>query len=409
MARLPENHIKFPLTVDIEDVRNYQYDIKNKIEFRGFDKIVLDFSSSNVAFPESMLPIIVFCRMFQAEGVRFYCILPEDSKLSSLFLNANWAHLIDPKHYDASTRKIQMNIPAREFRNLDEQVGVVNELIDSTLSVLLWAQREHLSALEWALNEIVDNTLTHSQSAQGGIVQLSLHPRTKDIEVVVADSGVGIPESLRTLPIYSELDDLMALQSSLKEGVTRGTGQGNGLFGSSQISALSGGRFHVNSGKAYIALSRDGKSKQQRCLTAIFGTSIVFTINASTPLLLENSLKMGGRPFQHTDFVEIRYDVDEYSVPFRLREETKSVGSRAAGKEVRNKINFLMQQFPDRRVEVDAEGAGVFSSSFADEAFAKLQIELGKVGLTGKLRIQNLSALNQQLISRSVAQRQSEI
>jgi hypothetical protein len=243
----------------VSELRDFQSHLQNLVTFRGYEKIILDFSRTQVAFAECLVPLIAYVRKLQSDLVDFECIFPDEEKLGKLFRNANWAFLLDPKNNQQSAYNAPRNIPARVFRSIDNQVEVLNSLMHATMDALYWLQRSHLTALEWALNEVMDNTLTHSECPEGGVVQLSLHPRTKDIEFVVADAGIGIPNSLRSALEFSNVqDDLEALQLALKEGVTRGTGQGNGLFGSSQISALSGGRFHVNSGRAYISLSKGG-------------------------------------------------------------------------------------------------------------------------------------------------------
>jgi anti-sigma regulatory factor (Ser/Thr protein kinase) len=298
-------------------------------------------------------------------------------------------------------------MPVHLFRDIDEQTQIVNDIVKNTLLTLNWLERSHLRALEWSLNEIIDNTLTHSESEVGGAVQVSVHPRTKDIEFVVSDAGIGIPNSLRTA--FPHIDsDVLALDYAIQEGVTRGTGQGNGLFGSSQISALSGGRFHINSGNAFLLVSRNGDSRREIQSHAICGSTVLCTINASRPLLLESALKIGGNPFNPADTLEIEYDTDDQIVLFNLVNEAKSFGSRMEGSRLRKRLETLLRSFPDRIVIIEANGDGIFSSSFADELFAKLTLDLEEKNQRHRLVMRNIAPINQMLISRSIEQRRRE-
>jgi hypothetical protein len=124
---------------------------------------------------------------------------------------------------------------------------------------------------------------------------------------------------------------------------------------------------------------------------------------------LENSLKLGGKVFETTDIIELHYDVDDNFVPFKLVAEAASVGSRAAGHILRHKFIFLMQQYPGREVVIYAEGIGIFSSSFVDEAFARLRVAIERGEIQGEFKFRNLSPINQQLFARSLAQRREVV
>ena len=403
-----ENQLRLSAELSFPELRSAQKKIVHLVEFRGYDTINIDFSDTEICFADVMLPLVMFVSKYREQGVTFSLTMPKNTKLSKLFSNTNWAHYISPKNFARRDREIGGNLPVRFFRDLDEQTQVVNEIVKNTLLTLSWLERSHLRALEWSLNEIIDNALTHSESDVGGAVQVSVHPNTRDIEFVVSDAGIGIPNSLRTAFPHIE-SDVIALDHAIKEGVTRGTGQGNGLFGSSQISAISGGRFHINSGEAFLLISKNGVSRRERQLPAICGSTVLCTINAATPLLLESALKISGRPFNPADTLEIEYDTDETTVPFNLSTEARSFGSRMEGSRIRQRIETLLRSFPERKIIVDANGAGVFSSSFADELFAKLLISLEQSHEESRLITRNIAPINQMLISRSIEQRRREI
>jgi hypothetical protein len=82
-----------------------------------------------------------------------------------------------------------------------------------------------------AFAEMADNATEHSRSP---VPPFSTFEVTKSWwEFSVTDFGVGIPESLRTNPRYSNLNDREAVQAALRDGVSRledglrGTGYGS--------------------------------------------------------------------------------------------------------------------------------------------------------------------------------------
>jgi anti-sigma regulatory factor (Ser/Thr protein kinase) len=333
-------------------------------------------------------------------------VVPGDRKLRYLFVNANWAHLIDPATHGPSNAGVAGNLPAHEFTSPDEQFSLVNQLIDAALGMINFLDRDALRAFEWALQEITDNVLQHSGSDAGGLAQLSIHRQSREIEFTVADAGVGIPASLRTA-FPNLIDDVSTLQEAVKEGVTRGTGQGNGLYGSSQMAVLSGGPFYLNSGGAYLAIDRQGRSSCRHEPDSLVGTSVTIFLNYDKPLLLENSLRIGGRPFTTTDLVEMRYeDTESGAIRIVLRNEVSSIGSRHSGGELRNKLVNVHNLTGGTPIRIDCSEIGIMSSSFADEAFAKLMMKYGRSYFKENFLLEKISHVNMQIIERSWGQRE---
>jgi len=82
-----------------------------------------------------------------------------------------------------------------------------------------------------ALGEFYSNVYEHSQASETGIIAFRAHPGR--FELVVADSGIGVLESLRTSTEYVKLRDHgEALQLALADGVSRHgsrSGRGHGF------------------------------------------------------------------------------------------------------------------------------------------------------------------------------------
>jgi hypothetical protein len=352
-----ENLIKSSRDIYIKDIRAIKDDIKNLVEFRGYDDVFLDFSECQTIFADSMVSLIPYIIRYKDDGVSFQLKLPKFEKLSRLFLNCGWANAIDAKNHSSPGADIWRNLCLTQLHDGDGQNRIVDQSIGKILGVTTWLDREHLRALEWSLSEITDNVLQHAFSASGGFIQISIHEKSREIEFVVSDAGIGIPNSLRS-GYEADLSDQDALEHAVKEGVTRGTGQGNGLFGTFQISYLSDAPFYINSGRAYLIRDRSKKVSVKSDDLDFHGTSVVCYFNFSKPLILEKALNLNGKPFLPIDIIESNFiDTDEYdknkTIIFCLSKENQSFGNRYAGLECRRKIQNIAKMAQATHVVLD--------------------------------------------------------
>lgn len=371
-------------------------------------QIRLDFTDCTLAFSGAMLPICARVMLFQKNGVDFFLQLPADPRLRKLFLNTNWAHLIAPDDYEKATRgEFGRQFPANQYSTHEEQDSQLNELLECLLAVIPNFNRSAFAAVEWALNEITDNVLNHSQSEVGGLLQLSVFDlRTSRVEFTVADAGVGVPTTLRTSRPNLQTD-ADALMQSVRSGVTRNAEafQGNGLYGSLEICRVGGGRFSLNSGYAAL-FSVDRSLESRNELIDYKGTTIDAVVDFSEPQLLERALAIDGRVHKPVDYIELKYEQDGLQfVPFRLDAQAFSFRSRPAGKPVHIKLANLVEACAGQPIYVDFTGISVISSSFADEVFGKLFAALGPMRFMQAIRLVNVSPTVQAVIDRAIVQR----
>ncbi len=268
--------------------------------------------------------------------------------------------------------------------------------------------RSDFAAFEWSVNEITDNVLTHSESSIGGLVQVSTFQKNKNqVQFVVADAGVGIPETLKNG--YPDItSDTEALDKAIKEGVTRDKkiGQGNGLFGSYEICSKSKGFFSVHSGHACLEYNNKKGLSISNEKIPYAGTLVVATIDFSIPKLLEDALRFKGERYQPVDYLELKYQTSENDdIYFKLKDEAKSYGSRVAGRPIRNKLSNLLKMGGHQKIIIDLSDIPLVSSSFADEVFGKLFLEAGPVMFTQKFELINVMDTVQSLINKAITQR----
>lgn len=238
-------------------------------------------------------------------------------------------------------------------------------------------------------------------------MQLSVLERAQRIvELVVADPGIGIPSSLRTTRIG--LSDIDALDIAIREGVTRDTavGQGNGLFGTFQICEKSKGRLRIDSGHGTLMFDPSSGVHLRNESVPFEGTVIDAQVGLGVESVLSLALIFGGKEHTPVDLIENRYEANALThIEFILTEQTSSFGSRIAARPVRTKLRNLLDMCPEQKIRVDFRGVRIISSSFADEVFGRLFIELGPMSFMGRLEFVSLNDTVKLLVDRAISQR----
>lgn len=379
------------------------------VAVKEFQDFTLDFSKCTAAYPGSMLAIIAQAQRYMKDGIDIDLVLPTDLKLNTLFLNTNWASMIDFRHYPESRYRGRRQVPAMKFSDGSEQHNSVDKILGILLGALEGFDRSHLQGIEWSLNELTDNVINHSMSPVGGFVQVTnFSTRNKRVEFSISDAGIGIPSSLRGGQHPELINDAEALDKAIRESITRDTkfGQGNGLYGSWQICQLSRGRFEIYSGYGSLISSQQHGLHVRNETIPFSGTLVVASIGYEESLDIGEALKFKGRKTEPVDIIEVRYAEDENgNIRFALAAESGGFGSRESGKVVRNKLRNLARLTIDGQIIIDFADIALVSSSFADEAFGKLFVEIGPIQFGRRFDFQNVDALVQNLLDRAILQR----
>src|SRR5207247_3242771 len=103
---------------------------------QGYQDLELDFTGCTATYGGPILAIASQTKRYQIGGLDVDLILPKDERLNRLFLNANWAHLIDPRRYDPGNYRGYAQIPVMQFRTGQDQYEAVTLVTEKILSVL---------------------------------------------------------------------------------------------------------------------------------------------------------------------------------------------------------------------------------------------------------------------------------
>lgn len=356
-----------------------------------------------------MLPVCVKAMALREQGVQVRLIEPNDQSMRRLFSNTGWSNLIEPERFErVRLGRNLRQFPATNYRTHEEQNQVLNRILELILSVTPNLDRRAFAAVEWALNEITDNVLNHSESSVGGLLQLSVfNATTHKVEFSVADAGQSIPVSLGPT-LTDRGSDRDVLLASVKEGVTRSavSFQGNGLFGALQICRASRGIFAINSGGAYLTSVRGGEPFAKNTGLRSGITSIDATIDFSDVNLLEQALVFGGKKHTPVDYLELTYEsYESENLIVPIQEAGVSIRSRQAGFLFRVKLENLLRHYPDKAAILEFGDTPVISSSFADEVLGKLFQAMGPVSFSRRIIIRGANETVQAIIDRSILQR----
>jgi anti-sigma regulatory factor (Ser/Thr protein kinase) len=382
-------------------LRSVLWNIHTIIKKLGFKDVILDFADTSLAFESGMLPLLAQLRRYRVENnVDFQLLPPRDVRLRALFSNAGWDNCIDPIRSPLRAKPFLTHVPVMHFKNQDERADAVDQ-VTHLISSLTSLSRDNLQAITWSLDEITDNVLQHAVSKVGGLMQASTFGDKRIVEFIVADAGIGIPKSLNIQ------DPKWALESAIREGVTKNkeTNQGNGLYGVYRIALVSNGQFNLQSanGNLYIA---EGSVRFRSETVPYTGTFVRWSIPLDATDLIARALVIRGRPHViGNDFYERIFEDPKVGATINLSSEFRSFGSREIGRQAYQKIANVLNWEPGNIVHIDFFGVTIISSSFADEVFGRLFLDLGPLNFMGRIKFVNASGDILGLIDRAISQR----
>jgi len=148
-------------------------------------------------------------------------------------------------------------IPLTQIKTSAELSIFITEMIP-----LLHLSPEEANTIGYIVSELVRNVIEHAQSSNGAIICAQFYKNSNSIRIGIADTGVGIKETITRS--HSADTDLDALRLALRPGITGttrkegGTAEnaGAGLFFIKSMAKVSRDFFIIYSGSGFYKLLR---------------------------------------------------------------------------------------------------------------------------------------------------------
>ena len=239
----------------------------------GYEKITFDLSKLKFVTPSGLCYLIASIQTLTniIGKENFEIIMPNNNSTNNYLTRMNFLETLGLKddNYinknDCSNRLIEL----QKISMTDRCDWQITENLTNVLESQLPVNNQGiLKAVSYAIGEIVDNTLRHSQSPIGGYICAQTYPNKNKLEICIIDCGIGIVESLKVEnDVHKEKiskfkSDSEFIQYSIEKGVTSKTQQkfgetghsGEGLFFTSEFIKENNGRMKVISDNGMLLI-----------------------------------------------------------------------------------------------------------------------------------------------------------
>lgn len=137
----------------------------------------------------------------------------------------------------------------------DKSIYEVYERIVTLFNVQTEIELGIMQGFSYCLYEILDNVLTHSEKKCGIVISRFLSEKST-IQILVADDGIGIHNSLKENPKYGSISEEDALRLCIQDSVTDGKGMGFGLFSMMKLMKNVGIKLEIHSGSNTLTFEK---------------------------------------------------------------------------------------------------------------------------------------------------------
>ncbi len=302
----------------------------------------------------------------------------------------------------ATNPEIGRFIPISLIQDGDDVAKTVNLICELVIRQFRDGDK-FVPAMEWAVNELIDNIVIHAESPVPGVVCAQSYPRLNRLSVAICDMGRGIRGSLATTREIES--DAQALEQALKRGVTRDpeVGQGNGMAGSLEICRANEGTLSLWSGGAMFNMV-DGQNNSTRNIEEVQGTGLCLEMKTDNPVNLRDTWIAGG----NWSYIDASAQDLEEQGGMNIAAECANTGSRPPAKYLRRKIEAVLPEM-EAPLVMDFSEVNSASSSFLDELLGRLSVKFGTDVFKEKIKLNGMTETVRRIANVVIAQRAGEI
>ena len=269
-----------------------------------------------------------------------------------------------------------------------------------------------LQALSYCFYEMLDNVHIHSGKPLG-TAMTRFNASKATLQVLIADDGIGIRQSLAENPKYKNITEADSLSLCLQDSITDGKGMGFGLYATSRLIEKIGIKFVLHSGNHKLIFN-DGEIKTTE--NGLWqGTIIYMEIRTSTDInpndVVDNRTDAAeeyNETFINSDKLQELWqrNIADAHI-FRFADYGTDFGTREMGAKMRNIILQHIHDLP--HIILDFVGVNVVSNSFSDECVAKLLLEMPLSKLKESISFHGLNPMAERCILVALQRRLKDI
>ncbi len=164
-----------------------------------------------------------------------------------------------PKTKKSLRGKNEAILEVTDVKDMEHAYEVI-ELVEKAITKNTTYSGDQVKDICTMVSEMLQNIFYHSESKRAGLVSIQNYRRKQLMQLVIADAGVGIPETIRLSPDYTdnELTDIEAILESVKKGVSRQgvkAGRGEGLSHCVRLAKKHHAQLFIRSNSAWVSVT----------------------------------------------------------------------------------------------------------------------------------------------------------
>jgi hypothetical protein len=240
--------------------------------------MVFDARDMSFASPLDLAGVMAWAARLRGEGTSVGFVLPDDGDVRRYLVRMDLVDHLDQVGVAVSGSAPMVRRADRADVLLEvRQICCPSDAERFAEDAYRLAQR-HTSGRSAAagakmLGELLDNAITHAASTVGVFAAAQVHQRGGDLELAVADAGIGIRSHLARNPCFRNLTATKALRAALRPGVT-GTSErrGNGLPDLLSTASGFGGQLLLRSDDGYAQVTAASSDQTFAAAGQVSGT-----------------------------------------------------------------------------------------------------------------------------------------
>jgi anti-sigma regulatory factor (Ser/Thr protein kinase) len=277
--------MKDPYKVSIKDICTSQNTILNTCNElvnhykSNKSKLILDFNDCNFLYPDYALLLLCTLKYIDSSLCKISgnILISKESQIASYLTRMRFFEILDiPLTYDFNITHEKSSVQIQKYTS-ENQLDVLKKIL-TVLKEKSDMDEDVYTSLDYCFNEVLDNVLNHSEQNEGWVVA-QYFGNLNSIRLMVADSGIGIYQSLHKKYNYSEEE---ALSNCVVEGISNGKGQGHGLYATSSFIRLNKGWMSIISGNKRLNITEE--KAHIKDIAHWKGTCIYLRINTNVPV-----------------------------------------------------------------------------------------------------------------------------